>query len=142
MCQPHIMRGRAELPLVALVGHGGEQTDRPTSKPRASGKLARMGQPSRSVSTVLAGLLFAVLLGGSAFAAFKAGNELIGVLFCAVAFVALAASFRRPQQEGAGESLLLGCEGPGVWSDGTKSDVRLRATIDSEEQEWVFYKAM
>lgn len=47
-------------------------------------------------------------------------------------------SFATPS--GAGESLVLSCEGRGVWSDGGKYRVRYRVSVDSDGEAWVFYK--
>lgn len=59
-----------------------------------------MNPRPRSLSTVLTGLLFAALLGGSAYTAFSSGNALVGALFSVVGLVVLAGSLRRPPREG------------------------------------------
>jgi hypothetical protein len=43
---------------------------------------------------------------------------------------------------GTGESLILKCEGMGVWSDGSNDKVRLKATIDADGETWVSYQAI
>lgn len=43
---------------------------------------------------------------------------------------------------GNGESLVLACEGVGVWDDMEKTRVRLEQTIDSDGDSWVSYEAI
>jgi hypothetical protein len=40
---------------------------------------------------------------------------------------------------GNSESLILKCQGMGVWSDGSNSEVMVKATVDSDGDEWVRY---
>ena len=47
-------------------------------------------------------------------------------------------SYKLPS--GTGESLVLKCEGMGVWSDGSKVGVILKATIDADGDTWVEYQ--
>jgi hypothetical protein len=42
---------------------------------------------------------------------------------------------------GDDEALVLKCKGTGVWSDGSKSPVVLRSTVDSDGDNWVSYEA-
>lgn len=41
---------------------------------------------------------------------------------------------------GADDATVLECEGTGVWSDGSKSPVRVRLTVDAEGESWVYYE--
>jgi hypothetical protein len=47
-------------------------------------------------------------------------------------------SFRRPS--GSGEAVVLECEGTAVWSDNSTSRVAVGATIDSDEDVFVYYE--
>ena len=42
--------------------------------------------------------------------------------------------------KGDGETLLLSCRGTGVWSDMSKSPVRLRWTVDADGDDFVEYQ--
>lgn len=41
---------------------------------------------------------------------------------------------------GAGETVVLRCTGRGVWSDGSKQNVRLELTVDADEDYFVSYQ--
>lgn len=41
---------------------------------------------------------------------------------------------------GTGESLILKCEGMGVWSDGSNSSVVIKSTIDADGDTWTQYQ--
>jgi hypothetical protein len=47
-------------------------------------------------------------------------------------------SYRLPK--GDGEALLLSCTGTGVWSDITKSPVRLKWTVDADGDDFIEYQ--
>lgn len=43
---------------------------------------------------------------------------------------------------GSDEALVLACRGEGAWSDGSKIDVRIELSVDSDGESWVFFKGI
>lgn len=49
--------------------------------------------------------------------------------------------FNYDPPEGADETLLLSCTGTGVWSDGQRTPVEVRLTVDADGDRFVWYEA-